>query len=427
MKSPSLIPLLALSVFPFSLSGQTVTIADWQGNKSGAISMTFDDALSGHWSHADPIMTAAGVRGTFYVITGVTDWNSARTAALNGHEIGSHSTVDATLQNDTNAGLKMQQSHDAIETEIGAAIPGYQCHTIAWPYGYRRLDVVNDPLYHDLYLSARNAGNALLATNSYNSANTASWWKYGEGTYGEDHFFVIGDALMQTTTSLTTFESQLDLVAAQNGWTVFTYHAIETGGYQNIPAATFTDQVAALATRSDDLYIAPVGEVIRYIRQRDAASATVTSNDGTTLILSLTDSLDDSVYNIPLTLVFDAPSGWTSVEAVQDGAPVAAALVEGTVVLNAVPDAGDITVTGAGSPEIVVPPVSILPLSPGTAQLSWESGSGLQYEVLTSTTLSGWSPMDPAIIVTGDGSVQTQEVPVSGPIQFYQLSVTPVP
>jgi peptidoglycan/xylan/chitin deacetylase (PgdA/CDA1 family) len=430
MKSPSLIPLLALSAFSvsLSLSGQVVSIADWQGNKSGAISMTFDDALSGHWSDAAPIMTAAGVNGTFFVITGSTDWDGARAAALNGHEIGSHSTIDATLQNDANAALKMQQSHDAIEAQIGTAIPGYQCHTIAWPYGYRRLDVVNDPLYHDLYISARNAGNALLAGNSYNSSVTTSWWKYGLGDYGLDHYFVVGDALMFTGTSLATFEAQLDLVATQNAWTVFTYHGIETGGYQNISAANFTDQVAALAGRSDDLYIAPYGEIARYIRERDAATASLVSNDGTTITVSVTDTLDDSVFNIPLTLIIDAPAGWAGAEALQNGLSVPASVMDGKILVNAVPDAGNVTITeGSGPAVVVVPEVTISPLTETSIQLSWETVSGLQYEVMTSTALSGWASLDPAIVVDGDDAVHDQEVPYSGTSQFYQLSVTTAP
>ena len=218
-------------LLPVPLSAQTIETANWQGNKAGAVSLTFDDSLPGHWSHADPIMTAAGVRGTFFVITGSVDWDGARAAALNGHEIGSHSTVNATLQNDANGGLKLQQSHDAIETQIRSTISGYQCHSIAWPYGYRREDLINDPVYNPLYLSGRLAGKALLAANSYNAADVTIWWKYGLGDFGDMHYFVREDALMTSGTSLATFEAQLDLVEIQKAWTAFTYHGIETGGY----------------------------------------------------------------------------------------------------------------------------------------------------------------------------------------------------
>jgi len=430
MKSPirtrSLFVLLTL--IPCLSPGQTVTVSTWQNAKAGAVSLTFDDALGGHWSHADPIMATAGVRGTFFVITGSVDWDGARNAALNGHEIGSHSTIDATLQNDPNAAAKMQTSHDAIETEIGSAIPGYQCHTIAWPYGFRRLDVTNDPAYQGLYVSARNAGNALLAGNSYNAADTSQWWKYGEGDYGMDHFYVVGDALMTSGTTLSTFEQQLDnVVIANNGWTVFTYHGIETGGYQNIAATEFTAQVNALVARKDSLYIAPYGEVVRYIYQRDEAVAAVTVNDGTSITLSLTDTLDNSVFNIPLTLQFDAPGDWTEVTATQDGSPVEAWIAEGTVYVNAVPDAGEIVVTKSGGGSIVVPVLSIQPAEAGMVELSWQTSTGHQYEVLESSSLGGWQPMQPPATVVGDDSEHKMVTELSTNPHFFILDVTPAP
>lgn len=416
--TPMLLPILLFA--GTAGTAQTVEIATWQGDRDGAVSLTFDDALDGHWIHADPIMKAAGVRGTFFVITGTVDWSGARAAALNGHEIASHSTVDGTLKGDANAGAKLVAAHDTIEAEIGSVIPGYRCHTIAWPYGDRRLDLVNDPAYHDLYVSARNAGNALLAGNSYNRADTTTWWKYGQGTYGLDHFYVVGDALMTSGTSLATFNQQLDLVESEGAWTVFTYHGIETGGYQNISADAFADQVAAVAARMDStLWAAPNGEVVRYIRQRDDAIATIQSNDGTTLMVSLSDSLDDSVYNVPLTLSFPAPAGWSEVAADQDGEPVPAAVSEGRVIFDAVPDAGPVTINGSGGSTPPVPVLGLALASGGGMELTLETENGVEYEVLQSTDLSSWRPMDPALIITGDGNPVTVGVPAPGDRTFY--------
>jgi peptidoglycan/xylan/chitin deacetylase (PgdA/CDA1 family) len=429
---PLLLLLLLLTLLPtLKSAGQTVTIADWQGNKSGAISLTFDDSPANHWTNAAPILTDKGLRGTFAVITNSVDWDGARAAAQSGHEIGSHSTDGNALDvlDFATAAARMQQSHDAVETEIGAAIDGYQCHVIAWPFGKRRLDVVNDPAYKDLYVSARNAGNSLLAENSYNEADTTAWWKYGEGTCGLDHYFVIGDALMNSGISLTIFNNQLDLVETQGAWTVFTYHSVVDSGASGLSVnkSDFTNQAAALSARSDSLYIAPYGEVARYVRQRDDASASVTSNDGTTLVLSLTDTLDDSIYNVPLTLLVDAPAGWETVEASQGGEQLQAAIVDGTIIVDAVPDAGPVTITGSSPPALITPTVTITPLTQSTLQLSWDTQSDLQYEVRASDDLSTWDPLDPAIIVNGTGAIHNQEVPYPGTTRFYRLSVSSAP
>ncbi len=424
MRTP---PSTLLSAIFFSVASlahaQPVDIATWQGGKTGAVSLTFDDSPGNHWTNAAPVMTAAGVRGTFAVITGSVDWTGARAAALDGHEIGSHSTDGNALDVLTfaTAAARMQQSHDAVETEIGTAIAGYQCHVIAWPFGKRRLDVVNDPAYKDLYVSARNAGNTLLASNSYNSADTTQWWKYGEGVVGLDHYFVIGDALMSAGISLATFTSQLDLVETQGAWTVFTYHGIPDSGASGLDVnkADFTDQMNALAARKDTtLWVAPYGEVTRYVRERDDATANVVSNDGTTVTISLTDTLDDTVFDVPLTLTFAAPGGWTGVSATQDGDPVPASLDGGTVTVDAIPDAGAIVVIGSSGGGPTIPVASIVITTGTDVEISFPSEAGVTYQLqrttlpLNTVTEPDWADLlNPGASGTGDGSVLTLSDP----------------
>ena len=62
--------------------------------QTGWVSLSFDDGLDQHLDHAVPLLTAAGLAGTFYVplsaqgfITRNTDW---RRAANEGHELGNH-------------------------------------------------------------------------------------------------------------------------------------------------------------------------------------------------------------------------------------------------------------------------------------------------------------------------------------------------
>lgn len=415
------------SLLNVTASGQTITPTSWYNARAGAVSLTFDDSLAGHWSHAHPIMTAAGVRGTFFVITGSTDWDGARAAALDGHEIGSHSTVDATLQNDANAAAKMLQAHDAIESEIGSAVPGYRCDTIAWPYGFRRLDVTNDPAYQGLYLAARNAGNALLADNSYNKPDITQWWKYGQGTYQEDHFYVIGDALMFTGTGLSSYAAQLDLVEAQNAWTVFTYHGIETGGYQNIAADTFTQQVAAVAARMDStLWVAPFGEVVRYIRQREAAQVEVVESSAQAIRLILSDSLDDSVFNLPMTLALDIPDGWTEATGTQADEAVPVWMAEGKLYFNAVPDAGEIVLTSASDPgpDPVAPEAVSIDVDGSGISLGFDTLSGQTYSLEGAANPGGpWSAVGGVEPIAGDDSRKTFELsPLPELPAFYRIS-----
>lgn len=73
----SLIRLVSCALLGFSFActqtdpivGQT-EITKWQGNKKGAISVTYDDGIINQLTIAKPIMDSLGLPATFYIITG---------------------------------------------------------------------------------------------------------------------------------------------------------------------------------------------------------------------------------------------------------------------------------------------------------------------------------------------------------------------
>lgn len=108
--------LTALSFFcSFYLFAQTpsASVANWQGNKKAAVSVTLDDGCKAQFTIAQPIMDAHKINGTFFIITNLPQncdggesshnagtqaytndtiayWNYLRNAITKGHEIGSH-------------------------------------------------------------------------------------------------------------------------------------------------------------------------------------------------------------------------------------------------------------------------------------------------------------------------------------------------
>jgi peptidoglycan/xylan/chitin deacetylase (PgdA/CDA1 family) len=68
--TPLLIALLGFSCTPTDpIVGQT-EITKFQGNKKGAISVTYDDGIVNQLTIAKPIMDSLGLPATFYIITG---------------------------------------------------------------------------------------------------------------------------------------------------------------------------------------------------------------------------------------------------------------------------------------------------------------------------------------------------------------------
>ncbi|MCD8483122.1 MAG: polysaccharide deacetylase family protein [Verrucomicrobia bacterium] len=145
---PRTLLVISACALCFSVGASEPRIAKWRGDATAALSLTFDDSLPSHWSVAVPALNEKGMRATFFVITGSTDWESARLAALAGHEIGSHSTTDAKLvtpaprPHQLVAGAEniIQLARQTIETEIGQVVPGYRALSFAYPYGITSLE-----------------------------------------------------------------------------------------------------------------------------------------------------------------------------------------------------------------------------------------------------------------------------------------------
>ncbi len=72
-----------------------------------------------------------------------------------------------------------------------------------------------------------------------------------------------------------------------------------------------------MKSKENDLWIASFGDVTKYIRERMNASIKIETKEGK-IIVTLTHSLDKSIYDFPLTLKTYVPSKWKEVQVKQD-------------------------------------------------------------------------------------------------------------
>ena len=150
-----------------------------------------------------------------------------------------------------------------------------------------------------------------------------------------------------------------DAAEQQRKWLVVYYHsllgAIENG-WGSYEIGMFTTYLDYLQQKN--LWVGTFGSAVKYIKERSSATLSVYSSSSDQMVLSLTDSLDDAIYNQPLTLRSEVPSGWTSVKIEQGSSSIEVpSTVEGTtrvVYYNALPDRGLITLRNpqAGTPQI---------------------------------------------------------------------------
>jgi hypothetical protein len=146
------------------------------------------------------------------------------------------------------------------------------------------------------------------------------------------------------------FMSRVTSAASTHGWVVYLFHGIngtEPGAYSPIEADTIRASLDYLNANKDKFWVATFANAARYARERNCISLSETSVHDSSITLQLTDTLDNMLYNIPVTLRRPLPMNWISAHGTQNGTPIATAIREINavkyIVFDAMPDGGTIS------------------------------------------------------------------------------------
>ena len=142
-----------------------------QGRKdlpNRSVILTFDDGYEDHYLIAFPLLGRYGLRGTFFVTTGLVGlegyltWSELRWMVAAGMEVGSHSVahIDLTRVTPTQRETELVKSRQELEKELGVSV-----QTIAYPSGSYNQDVM---------AAARKAGYILAVTTKYGAIHDRS-------------------------------------------------------------------------------------------------------------------------------------------------------------------------------------------------------------------------------------------------------------
>ena len=299
-------------------------ITFWPDNKSGAVSLTFDDGCESQYSLGAPALTGRGLKGTFFVTTDwavdYTGWEPWITVANMGHEIGSHSMTHPYLT--TLPLAQMQEEMEGSRTAIEAQVTAQQCLTFAYPFG--DLNDMIKATAQNTYIAARGT-TCELNSEPYDFFNVR--------TCSPDD----GDAIYAWT----------DAAEQQGKWLVFLVHALDGGAncWGSWEIGDLTDYLDYLSTK--DLWAGSFSAAVKYIRERDSANLSVVSESSDQIELNLTDAVDDLTYDEPLTIRSEVSSDWANVSIQQgDTNTTVKPSLEGTksvIYYRAIPDRGLIT------------------------------------------------------------------------------------
>src|SRR3990172_4145278 len=313
------------------------TITAWPENRKGAVSLAFDDGCQSHVSLGIPALNARGFKGSFFLVIDSIDgyspsWASWINAANAGHEIGSHTISHPYLTSLSSS--EVQNELSGSKAAIDAQIHSQQCLTFAYPYGAVSGSVASAA--QSIYMASRGISCG-LNSDPIDFSNV----KACSPDDGDDIY------------------AQADAAEQQQKWLVAFIHSLDGGRdcWGNWEIDMWTTYLDYLKTKN--LWVGTFGAAVKYIQERTYATISVLSISSDQMVLSLTDTLDDAIYDQPLTLRSEVPSSWSTVS-VQQGSGSSTEVrpvVEGTrwvIYYNAVPDRGLITLKDpqVGNPQV---------------------------------------------------------------------------
>ncbi|MDR2918872.1 MAG: polysaccharide deacetylase family protein [Tannerella sp.] len=273
-KTIPLFCLLAVACFFVSCTADddaTVRIARFKGDKTCAISYTYDDGMKEHYTLVAPEMEKRNFYGTFWVNGNAVGsdayyatWPELKEMARAGHEISNHSWSHANLT---------QITHDEVRVEIAKndsiifAETGMPSYTFCYPY-----NAMNDTV---IQIAAENRVGTRLTQYAIGTASTPE--KLSEWVNG----------LLKTA-----------------GWGIAMIHGI-TSGYDAFTSDSILwnhfDEVAA---QQEQIWVGTFREVAAYEKERESISLNIQKKKRYWLITPSLE-LDKDLFYERLTLVID--------------------------------------------------------------------------------------------------------------------------
>jgi oligosaccharide reducing-end xylanase len=316
--------------YQHSAASSIATISTWKDDKPAAVSIVYDDNSANQFEFAQPLMDARDIRGTFFVVPKWCGsvWDSIRNASRNGHEIGSHTLSHPNMATLPDSDLilsekELKDSRDSIEKML----PGVKCLTLAWPGN--KYSKKAEELAAKYYISARQGA------GTFEVASPA------------DFFAVRSIPFADTAVAMNRY---LDEAIEKKRWLIELLHRVHPTPYPLVYTNNDSLRVHLdyLVSKRGAVWIAPYGEIIRYIMERDSSAFSVKSLSDSQIVLSLSNKRDTARFNLPLSLSVRLPEGASAIAASQNGDSLRIAQVEdhGHWILKmaAYPNKGDINV-----------------------------------------------------------------------------------
>lgn len=313
------------------------TIAEFYNNKQAAVTLTFDDGDYASAEYYDSLMAENNIHGTAMLVTDwIKDEEISKWKALlsNGNiDIGNHSASHAIRYND--AGV----TAEVLEADITGAynklkelFPEQKIMTFASPW--TQISELSQAEVKKNHFANRTSGDGLIASNP------------DDGVMLKLPAYVV-----MYEDAVSTLTSKVDQAIEGNNWLVYMMHGVGDSGY-NIHKNTCKSFFEYIGSKESQVWAGSLTEVVQYIYEKKNAKVSVNWIKENGMSLSLTDTLDNELFDFPVTVIVDIPDEWGSVSAVGNGGAKTTESFERDAnkfaVVNIIPDRGEVVLENNG-------------------------------------------------------------------------------
>lgn len=287
-------------------------------------------ALSTGWIVGEGIVNGANGIGNGFPSSYYGTWAQWNTLLNNGLDIANHTQSHVNLVSINSDTAKLNFEINGAKQRIDINIPNY--HTIGFvaPFG-----AVSDV--------SRN----IIARHQYANATTAAGFNSLSPT--EEQFFDLNRMPVIEGLDTATANGWINSAITNNQWVIEMLHGTNGEAFAPIDTTFINLHSAYISKRSNDILCATYSDAIKYIREKQNAAVTLIQVDTNRISLQLTHTLDNSIFNYPLTLRTEVPGSWLSVNVTQNGQTHSTTPKNESgkfyVYYDAIPNVGIITIT----------------------------------------------------------------------------------
>jgi peptidoglycan/xylan/chitin deacetylase (PgdA/CDA1 family) len=234
-------------------------------------------------------------------------WDEIREFASRGYEFASHTISHPRLAilDEVNMLWELEKCKEDILRQLGSE------HTFSCecPYGTENERVMDYALA--IYPATRNR----MPEEYLAELNRGSRVHPSE----PDKPYVQWQRGPKTATPLHLMNSWIDTCLVNNDiWLVLGFHGVDAVGWEAIPGDTLDTFFSYIKANEEELWVATFQDVTKYMRER-MSSTVKSSRDRDQIQVNLSQNLDQSLYNLPLTLKTEIPDRWKEISVTQNG------------------------------------------------------------------------------------------------------------